>query len=132
MCIGPVFFIGVVRQIPAIQSERRVLVAGPPMDNLGGSMRSSVKALSDTPHAGGNPMPAANPGGGDTLPSSGGGDTLPSSAAPVGDNRLRSSANPGGGVCSLSSRRCGMWISLPVDALLVDALVLVDDFFYTC
>jgi hypothetical protein len=123
MCIGPVFFIGAVRQIPAIRSERRILVAGPPMDNSGGSMRSSVKALSDTPHAGGNTMPAANPGGG---------DTLPSSAAPVGDNRLRSSANPGGGVCSLSSRRCGMWISLPVDALLVDALVLVDDFFYTC
>jgi hypothetical protein len=62
-------------------------------------MRSSVKALSDTPHAGGNTMPTSNPGGG---------DTLPSSAAVVGNNRLRSSGNPRGGVCSLSSRRCGM------------------------
>jgi hypothetical protein len=122
MCIGPVFFIGAVRQIPAIQSERRVLDAGPPMDNPMGSMRSLVKALSDTPHVGGNTMPASNLGGG---------DTLPSSAAPVSDNPLRSSANPRGGLCSLSSRRCRMWISLPVDALLVDALVLVDAFFCT-
>jgi hypothetical protein len=68
-------------------------------------------------------MPASNPGGG---------DTLPSSAVLVGDNPLRSSANLRGGVCSLSSRRCGMWISLPIDALLVDALVLVDAFFCTC
>jgi hypothetical protein len=92
-------------------------------------MISLIKALSDTPHVGGNTMPISNP----CPPANpGGGDTLPSSATLVGDNLLRSSANPGGGVCSLSSRRCGMWISLPVDALLVDALVLVDAIFYTC
>jgi hypothetical protein len=75
------------------------------MDNPRGSMRSSVKALSDTPHTEGNTMPASNP----YAPlNPGGGDSLPSSAALVGDNPLYSSANPGGGVCSLSSRRCGI------------------------
>ena len=96
---------GTVRQILAIRSERRVLDAGPPIDKPRGSMRSSVKALSDKPYAGNNTMPASNP----CAPANPrGGNTLPSLATLVGDNSLCSSTNLGGGVCSRSSRRCGM------------------------
>jgi hypothetical protein len=75
------------------------------MDKPRGSIRSSVKALSDTPHAKGSTMPVSNPC---SSANPGDGDILPSSIAPVGGNSLRSSTNPGGGVCSRSSRRCGI------------------------